>query len=205
MKMSDTRQIAATPSQVYAALLNPEVLKACVPGATEVTGDPKNGFEATVVQKVGPVKATFKGQVQGIMHGSSTKNTLVFLEPSECIDINNEVTSLEFEERKEVQRILKELTAFLSGFSEFLKAIEQVIFKIDEVHARAVYAYKTGGNLPRLSTKPEIKIIQGINPVLQHFNKEKNNDFFVEILRCPKLFQRLYIFVNFDEFWAPPV
>jgi DNA mismatch repair protein MutS2 len=125
-------------------------------------------------KRVLAVQATFKGQVQGIMHGSSTKNTLVFLEPSECIDINNEVTSLEFEERKEVQRILKELTAFLSGFSEFLKAIEQVIFKIDEVHARAVYAYKTGGNLPRLSTKPEIKIIQGINPVLQHFNKEKN-------------------------------
>ena len=34
-----------------------------MPGATEVTGDPDAGFEATVVQKVGPVKATFKGQV----------------------------------------------------------------------------------------------------------------------------------------------
>lgn len=63
MKMSDTRQIAAAPSEVYSALLNAEVLKACVPGATEVSGDAENGFEATVVQKVGPVKATFKGQV----------------------------------------------------------------------------------------------------------------------------------------------
>ena len=79
MKMSDTRQIAATPSQVYAALLNPEVLKACVPGATEVTGDPKNGFEATVVQKVGPVKATFKGQV-----------TLSEMMENECLTISGE-------------------------------------------------------------------------------------------------------------------
>ncbi|KIC47954.1 carbon monoxide dehydrogenase subunit G [Tateyamaria sp. ANG-S1] len=63
MQMSDTRQIAAPPSEVYAALLNPEVLKACVPGATEVTGSPEEGFEASVTQKVGPVKATFKGQV----------------------------------------------------------------------------------------------------------------------------------------------
>lgn len=63
MQMSDTRQIAATPSEVYAALLSPDVLKACVPGATEVTGSPEDGFEATVTQKVGPVKATFKGQV----------------------------------------------------------------------------------------------------------------------------------------------
>ncbi len=63
MQMSDTRQIAATPAQVYAALLNPEMLKACVPGATEVEGSPEAGFLATVVQKVGPVKATFKGEV----------------------------------------------------------------------------------------------------------------------------------------------
>lgn len=63
MKMSDTRQIAASPEEVYAALLNPEVLKACVPGAETVTGSPEEGFEATVTQKVGPVKATFKGAV----------------------------------------------------------------------------------------------------------------------------------------------
>ncbi|WP_299151906.1 carbon monoxide dehydrogenase subunit G [uncultured Tateyamaria sp.] len=63
MKMSDTRQIAAPPAEVYAALLNPDVLKSCVPGATEVTGSPEGGFEASVTQKVGPVKATFKGQV----------------------------------------------------------------------------------------------------------------------------------------------
>lgn len=63
MQMSDTRQIDATPAEVYAALLDPEMLKACVPGAQEVTGSPEEGYEATVVQKVGPVKATFKGAV----------------------------------------------------------------------------------------------------------------------------------------------
>ncbi|MEP3052969.1 carbon monoxide dehydrogenase subunit G [Ascidiaceihabitans sp.] len=63
MKMTDTRQIAASPEDVFAALLNPDVLKACVPGATEVTGSPEEGFEASVTQKVGPVKATFKGAV----------------------------------------------------------------------------------------------------------------------------------------------
>lgn len=63
MQMSDTRQIAASPADVYAALLDPEVLKACVPGATEVEGSAAEGYVATVVQKVGPVKATFKGEV----------------------------------------------------------------------------------------------------------------------------------------------
>lgn len=63
MKMQDERQIAADRATVWAALLNPDVLKECVPGAQEVTGTPDDGFEATVTQKVGPVKATFKGQV----------------------------------------------------------------------------------------------------------------------------------------------
>lgn len=79
MQMTDTRTIAASPEAVYAALLEPEVLKACVPGATEVSGSAEDGFEATVVQKVGPVKATFKGQV-----------TLSDLAPGEAITISGE-------------------------------------------------------------------------------------------------------------------
>ena len=63
MQMSDQREINADAATIYAALLDPDVLRACVPGATEVTGNPKDGYSASVTQKVGPVKATFKGQV----------------------------------------------------------------------------------------------------------------------------------------------
>ena len=79
MKMSETRQIAASPAEVYAALLDPDMLIKCVPGATEVTGSPEEGFEATVVQKVGPVKATFKGQV-----------TMTDMVPDQSIKISGE-------------------------------------------------------------------------------------------------------------------
>ena len=63
MQMSDERQINAPPDVVWAALFDPEVLKACVPGCQDLTGSAQDGYEATVVQKVGPVKATFKGTV----------------------------------------------------------------------------------------------------------------------------------------------
>ncbi len=63
MKMSDERIIEADRATVWAALLSPDVLKECVAGAQEVSGNPEDGFEATVTQKVGPVKATFKGTV----------------------------------------------------------------------------------------------------------------------------------------------
>ncbi|QPM90741.1 CoxG family protein [Pseudooceanicola algae] len=63
MEMTDSRVIRADRATVFAALLSPETLQASVPGAQEVTGTPEDGFGATVVQKVGPVKATFKGVV----------------------------------------------------------------------------------------------------------------------------------------------
>lgn len=49
---------------VWRALNDPEVLKACVPGCRELSGSPIDGFEATVTQKVGPVRATFKGRIE---------------------------------------------------------------------------------------------------------------------------------------------
>lgn len=63
MNLSDSRTIKADITTVWAALLNPDVLKECVPGCTEMEGSAEEGFSATVVQKVGPVKATFKGEV----------------------------------------------------------------------------------------------------------------------------------------------
>jgi carbon monoxide dehydrogenase subunit G len=63
MQLSDFREIKADPATVWAAILNPDVLKDCVPGCESMTGDAETGFEAVVTQKVGPVKATFKGAV----------------------------------------------------------------------------------------------------------------------------------------------
>ncbi len=63
MQMNETRQIAAPPQVVWAALLDPAVLQAAVPGCEQLTGSPDEGFEAVVVQKVGPVKARFTGVV----------------------------------------------------------------------------------------------------------------------------------------------
>ena len=63
MQLTDQRDIKAPPAVVWAALLDAEVLKACVPGCESMTGSATEGFEAVVVQKVGPVKARFTGLV----------------------------------------------------------------------------------------------------------------------------------------------
>lgn len=73
MDMTDSRLIAAPPAVVWAALLNPEVLKSAVPGCEEISGSVEAGYEAAVVQKVGPVKARFAGVVtfSDIVEGQS--------------------------------------------------------------------------------------------------------------------------------------
>lgn len=64
MNLTDSRDIAADPATLWAAILNPEVLRRCVPGCESMTGSAEEGFEAVVVQKVGPVSARFTGAVR---------------------------------------------------------------------------------------------------------------------------------------------
>lgn len=63
MNLTGFREISADRQIVWNAILDPDVLKSCIPGCQELTGSLEEGFTAVVVQKVGPVKATFKGDV----------------------------------------------------------------------------------------------------------------------------------------------
>lgn len=64
MQMTGERTIRASRAQVWAALNDPEVLKACIPGCETLTMTDPTHLEAEVVQKVGPVKARFHGLVE---------------------------------------------------------------------------------------------------------------------------------------------
>lgn len=75
MQLTDARDIKADPATVWAAILDPEVLKACVPGCQSLTGSVDEGYEAVVKQKVGPVSATFTGlvKISDIVEGQSLR------------------------------------------------------------------------------------------------------------------------------------
>lgn len=73
MELKGSRTIAADRNTVWAHLNAPETLMACISGCQELTGSAEDGFSAVVKQKVGPVKATFKGNVtlSDIVEGES--------------------------------------------------------------------------------------------------------------------------------------
>jgi carbon monoxide dehydrogenase subunit G len=63
MELTENKIIKTRKKAVWRALMSADVLSKCIPGCKDMLGNPQDGFEATVVQKVGPVKATFKGKV----------------------------------------------------------------------------------------------------------------------------------------------
>ncbi|MBA3910891.1 MAG: carbon monoxide dehydrogenase [Rhodobacter sp.] len=75
MQLNDSRDIRAEPAAVWQAILDPGVLRACIPGCQSLTGSVTKGYEAVVKQKVGPVSATFTGLVQlsDIVEGQSVR------------------------------------------------------------------------------------------------------------------------------------
>ena len=79
MELTDSREIAASPDRVWAAIFDAEVLKACIPGCEEMSGTPEEGYQAVVTQKIGPVKARFHGTV-----------TLTDIDPGKGVTITGE-------------------------------------------------------------------------------------------------------------------
>lgn len=78
MDLSQSRVIAAPPEKVWAALVDPEVLKACIPGCDAMERTGENEFRATVAAKVGPVSARFTGRMQMADVTPPTGCTLTF-------------------------------------------------------------------------------------------------------------------------------
>lgn len=75
MKLTDSRDIRATPQAVWAAILDAQVLKDCIPGCESMVGSVADGYQAVVKQKIGPVSATFTGIVtlSDIVQGKSVR------------------------------------------------------------------------------------------------------------------------------------
>ena len=113
-----------------------------------------------------PVSPMNKRKIPGIVHDESASGKTYFIEPAEVVEVNNRVRELEIDERREITRILGELTAFLGQFVEPLSAAVEVMGWFDFVHAKARYAVETDAVMPHLSAKPELEWYRAVHPVL---------------------------------------
>ena len=121
-----------------------------------------------------PVKADFRGKVQGVAHGFSSSGATVFVEPLEAIEANNELQNLKGKEEREVARILFALTEDLR---ENLPAIElavEAVAELDFVKAKAEFARKFNAVVPTISTDETLDLIDARHPLLEENLREQN-------------------------------
>jgi DNA mismatch repair protein MutS2 len=123
-------------------------------------------------RRVVAIVAEQKRQVKGILHGESDTRRTSYIEPEETIELNNEIYSLENEERREVYRILQQLTAKLSMYAPLLKTWHQVLGEYDFIQAKAKLALDMNGNFPMLQDKAHVQLVQAYHPLLYLYHQK---------------------------------
>lgn len=122
-------------------------------------------------RRVVAVFSEHKRQIKGILHGESDSRKTAFIEPEETIELNNDVFALEHEEGREIQRILRELTANMSVYAPLLQEYLAIAGEYDFIRAKAKLAIDMNGQLPNVSDKAQVHLIDAYHPLLYLYQK----------------------------------
>jgi len=133
--------------------------------------------EALITQREGryvvPLKADFKGKIQGIVHDQSASGATVFVEPAGVVELNNKWRQLQIAEIDEIQRILAELSASVSDHARFIKHTVAALADLDLALAKAKYAEAIDAVEPKLfdlettsTNQPIFKLYEARHPLL---------------------------------------
>ncbi len=140
----------------------------------------KQGYLADIEEsfmngrRVLAVFAEQKRMIKGVLHAESDSRKTSFIEPEETTELNNEIFSLEYDETKEVYRILRTLTQQLSIYASLLKTYHDIAGEFDFIKAKAKLAIDIDGNFPQLKDKAHVQLINAYHPLLLLYNKKMN-------------------------------
>ena len=113
------------------------------------------------------VRAEHRGNVPGIVHGSSASGATLFLEPAATVEINNDIVELEDREREEVLRILLELTDRFRARPADLANTERVAREVDVLQAKARYSARVNGIQPEFTADTSLELKAARHPMLE--------------------------------------
>ena len=113
-----------------------------------------------------PVKQESRGSVSGLVHDISASGATVFIEPMSVVDLNNELRELEIKERKEIERILEELSNMVATESRGIIENQGYLKDLDIIFAKGKLALEMEGTKPILNDKGYINIKKARHPIL---------------------------------------
>jgi len=113
------------------------------------------------------LKAEHRGQIPGIIHGSSGSGASLFVEPMPAVEVNNDIVSMTEEEREEVVRILRGLTARVRDRGTHLARSVAILGELDFVQAMALVARDMDATLPEIvDARAGLRLLQARHPLL---------------------------------------
>ena len=118
-------------------------------------------------RQVIPISSANKRRIKGFIHDYSSSGSTSYIEPSEVVELYNEVRELDFEQEKEIIRILTEFTEQLREHIPMLIECYKFLSQIDLIRAKALYAVKIKAGRPILEAKPKIYWFGARHPLLQ--------------------------------------
>jgi len=137
----------------------------------------KQGYLAEIEEsflngrRVVAVFAEQKRTVKGILHGESDSRRTAFIEPEETVELNNQLYELESAEKKEVYRILKELTKHLSVYASLLETYHTIVGEYDYIRGKASFAIDIHGEYPVVTDKAHVHLVKAFHPLLYLYNQ----------------------------------
>ena len=140
----------------------------------------KQGYLADITEsfmngrRVLAVFAEQKRMVKGVLHNESDSRRTSFIEPEETTELNNEVFSLEYEEGKEVFRILRKLTQQLSVYAPLLQSYQNIAGEYDFIRAKAKLAIDINGTYPLVTDRAHVHLVNAYHPLLFLYNQKNN-------------------------------
>ena len=126
--------------------------------------------EALITQRDGrfvvPVKAECKGSIPGLVHDISSSGATLFVEPMGVVQANNELKELEAREKKEIDRILRQLSAACAGSMENILWDYDILVHLDVIFARAQLSYQLNASRPEVRRRGGVALRRARHPLL---------------------------------------
>ncbi|MDR1719772.1 MAG: Smr/MutS family protein [Dysgonamonadaceae bacterium] len=122
-----------------------------------------------------PIAPSFKRKLQGIVHDESASGKTVFIEPAEVVEANNRVRELEYEEKREIIRILTAMTDRIRPEIPTMQYSYNILAEIDFIRAKALFALDLQAIFPVFENKQQLDWIGAVHPLLylSHRKQEK--------------------------------
>ena len=113
-----------------------------------------------------PVKSECKNDVPGLVHDVSATGSTYFVEPMSAVNANNALRELELKEKKEIERILAELSAEAAGYRSAIDLDYQLLVQLDVIFAKAKLSYQMRAGEPIMNEKGRVELRKARHPLI---------------------------------------